>query len=211
MICPLCRNDSSTLYDQDNVRSYQRCDFCQLVFVPRDAIISPEEEKKRYDFHENSTTDAGYRDYLNTIVENILPYVADMKEGLDFGSGRSNLLQTLLEERGLTVDSYDLYYHPNETIWNKQYDFIVLSEVIEHVKDPREVMERLRLLLRPQGKIFVKTKPYPAEVQKFKNWFYKRDITHIQFFNQNAFEALAEVLKFCIPVMIGEDLFLFKE
>lgn len=211
MICPLCRNDSSTLFDQDNVRSYHRCDFCQLVFVPRDSIISPEEEKKRYDFHENSTADAGYRDYLNTIVENILPYVTNMKEGLDFGSGRSNLLQSLLEERGLSVDSYDLYYHPDETIWNKQYDFIILSEVIEHVKEPREVMENLRLLLRPQGKIFVKTKPYPADPIKFKNWFYKRDITHIQFFNQNAFEALAEVLNFCIPVMIGEDLFLFKE
>lgn len=210
MNCPLCQHSSSTLFDQDKNRSYHNCDLCRLVFVPRTSLVTPSEEKKRYDSHQNLETDPGYRAYLHSIMNEMRPFLDERMKGLDFGCGRTRLLETILEEAGHEVDSFDLYYHPDENIWNSKYDFIVLSEVIEHLAGPREVMERLSGLLNPGGKMFVKTKECPEEVQEFKNWFYKRDITHVQFFNQTSFRVLSSIMGLRGPEKIGEDLFLFK-
>ncbi|WP_408097641.1 class I SAM-dependent methyltransferase [Peredibacter sp. HCB2-198] len=210
MTCPLCQHQSSTIFDQDKLRSYYLCDQCGLVFVPRESLISSSEEKKRYDSHQNSDQDPGYHNYLLKISQEILPHLLSSGRGLDFGCGATKMLGSMFEKAGFEVDSFDLYYHPDQTIWQKKYDFIILSEVIEHLNSPREVMINLRGLLNPSGHIFVKTKTYPAPPE-FKNWFYKRDITHVQFFNQSSFEYLAQLVHLTGPMKIGEDLFLFKE
>ncbi|WPU64659.1 class I SAM-dependent methyltransferase [Peredibacter starrii] len=210
MTCPLCQHQSSTIFDQDKIRSYYLCGNCELVFVPREALISPTEEKKRYDSHQNSDQDPGYHHYLQNISQEVLPHLLKSERGLDFGCGATKILGSFFEQRGHSVDSFDLYYHPDQSIWDKKYDFIILSEVIEHLGEPETVMKRLSSILNPAGKIFIKTKMYPQKSQ-FPNWFYKRDITHVQFFNQKSFEFLAQLMKMTGPEKIGDDLFLFKE
>lgn len=211
MICPLCGSRKESEFDRDKNRSYHLCSQCTLVYVPREFIISPQEEKERYDSHENSGEDSGYVSYLKTISDAMTPHLQRGSQGLDFGCGRTTVLSELLEKNDFKVDAYDLYFFPREEVWGKKYDFIVLSEVIEHLATPYETMKRLSSLLNSTGVIFVKTKLYPKNPLDFKNWFYKRDKTHVQFFSDESFSFLAKELSLNSCEKIGEDLFLFKK
>lgn len=194
-MCPLC-GSSSELYHQDKQRSYQQCESCELVFVPRSELVTSEAEKSRYDAHE---TDNYYQTYLSTIAAAIMPHRKTHEHGLDFGCGKTTALGDIIGN----VESYDLFYRPDQSLLTKKYDFIILSEVIEHLRDPKQTMDELKKLA---PKFFIKTKLLP-EKSKFADWFYKRDVTHIQFFNESSFNALG----FREWKKIGEDIYLFTE
>lgn len=204
--CPLCLDHNTQEYSRDKFRSYFQCTHCELIFVPRSQLISPADEHARYQHHENAADDVYYQKYLQQIRDQILPTLKPSQRGLDFGCGGTELLGELFQSKNFEVDSYDLYFFPREEIWNKKYHFIILSEVIEHLRDPLTEMQKLTQLLLPQGKIFIKTKLHPGDKSLFDNWFYKRDNTHVQFFNQTSLKELAKQLKMEGPIMLGEDL-----
>lgn len=210
MPCPLCFGHKDELFDQDKARRYFKCNDCGLVYVPREELVSPELEKKRYDSHQNSENDPGYRNYLKQIAESILPFLNEGELGLDFGCGRSKLMEEILKESGFQINSFDLYYHAQEELLQEKYHFLILSEVIEHLRDPREIMLKLKELLHPGGRIFIKTKWYPYDPQDFSQWFYKRDITHVQFFNESSFKELGCLLEMENIQNLGEDFYLFR-
>jgi hypothetical protein len=186
MTCPLCLGSEQSLYDQDKFRNYFLCHQCELVFVPRESLISLNEENKRYQSHQNNQNDKSYENYLTQIAELTFPYLEKPCRGLDFGCGETNLMSLIYQKANIQMDSYDIFFHLNEDIWKKKYHFILLSEVIEHLRDPREVMNQLMKMLEDDGQIFIKTKFYPFLKSDFTDWFYKRDKTHIQFFNHQA-------------------------
>lgn len=206
MICPLCFAPESEIFDQDKIRSYLKCTTCDLVFVPRDSLISPSAEKERYEAHENEENES-YTNYLKKTVNAIKPHLRSSAKGLDFGCGRTKILENLFKENGFTVDSYDLFFHPDVELLSKQFDFIILSEVIEHLRDPQDIMLRLKKNLHDGGQFFIKTKLRPDSSAEFSKWFYKRDSTHVQFFNEKSFKTLTAILGMKTVEMIGEDLF----
>jgi hypothetical protein len=205
--CPLCLNSETENYSKDPSRSYYLCPFCQLVFVARDELISFDKELERYQAHENDPSDDGYSKYLEKIVTDIHPHLKPSGQGLDFGCGRTTLLADHLKHLGYEMDSYDTYFLKDELIWDKTYDFIILSEVIEHLRMPRQDMRQLGRHLNPQGKIFIKTKFMRETKAEFDNWFYKRDSTHIQFFNPGSMEYLKNFLGLTNFKTIGTDLY----
>jgi SAM-dependent methyltransferase len=200
--CPACHHHLAHEFSRDLLRSYLECESCSLVYVPRDLLVSGADEKKRYEAHENNECDPKYRSYLMNLVELIVPDLKLGDQGLDFGSGKSTLLSSLFKEHGFQVNSYDLYFHPSSEMLEEKYDFIILSEVIEHLRDPLQCMNQLKSLLKPSGKFFIKTKFCPADKASFDNWFYKRDITHVQFFNDSSFEKLLGPF-----TKLGEDVY----
>jgi hypothetical protein len=143
------------------------------------------------------------------MVDQIIPELQKQQVGLDFGCGRTDLLAQLFWEKNFLVDSFDLYFLPDEKIWTKKYHFIILSEVIEHLRDPILELGKLRKMLLPDGKIFIKTKLHPGEKSLFDNWFYKRDSTHVQFFNSKSLSELGRKIRMNGPQQKSEDLALF--
>ena len=208
--CPICSDCNTQEYSQDKFRKYLICSHCELIFVPRNQLITPEAEKHRYDSHQNDENDPHYKNYLMQMMNQIIPELEEQEIGLDFGCGRTDLLAQLFRDNYFDVDSFDLYFLPDEKIWEKKYDFIILSEVIEHLRDPLSELEKLRKMLLPGGKIFIKTKLHPGEKNLFDNWFYKRDSTHIQFFNSNSLRELGRKIKMSGPEIKSEDLAFFK-
>ena len=108
-------------------------------------------------------------------------------------------MSQIFDENGLNCDSYDPFYFPDVSIWKKSYEFLVMNEVIEHLSDPAGTISKLRTILT--GPIFIRTKFYPETEKEFANWFYKRDATHVQFFNLKSLSQLGTVK------VIGEDLY----
>jgi hypothetical protein len=192
--CPLCKKNNSYIYTTGENRTYLHCNSCDLVYVPHHQLVSKEEEKAKYDNHQNSPQDEGYRNFLNRLLNPLSTHLQPDDKGLDFGSGPGPTLNTLMKERGFDMDIYDFFYHDDKRIFNNSYDFITSTEVIEHLHNPYEEIDRLWNMLEYGGVLGIMTAFRPNK-EKFQNWYYKRDLTHICFFTQNTFHWLANNLK----------------
>ena len=99
----------------------------------------------------------------------------------------------MLEEEGHQVDLYDKYYVKDQSVFNKEFDFITLTEVIEHLSDPLFELERLTSILKPGGIIAIMTQTLSQGID-FEAWYYKNDPSHIGFYNQKSLQILADHL-----------------
>jgi hypothetical protein len=90
---------------------------------------------------------------------------------------------------------------------NKDYDFILMIEVIEHLRDPYGDLSNLKSRLRKGGKMFIKTQLMHPQ-RDFSSWPYQRDPTHVQFFSQKTFDYWKKVNHFSEMTLLNEDLIL---
>lgn len=209
MICPLCKSISTVEFFVDKRRTYQLCKHCELVYVPDEYILDSILEKAEYDKHENLADDPGYRRFLNRCLEPVLQRVSETASGLDFGCGPGPTLSLMADERGYCMQNYDPFYATDNSLLNASYDFITLTEVIEHIREPRETLALLDNMLRPEGYIAIMTKRR-AEPERFKNWHYKNDPTHIRFYSIASFEWVARCYNWQLTV-VDTDVVLFHK
>lgn len=189
--CPLC-NHATTLFRRDTRREYHQCPQCALLHVPPEFFLSLEDERIRYDQHDNNSDDPGYRQHLSALVIPLTCILKPGSRGLDFGSGPGPTLHQMLEEFGHHVDLYDPFYAPQPHVWNATYDFIVASETIEHLRDPQWELTRLWAHVAPGGHLGLMTQ-FLVEPQDFDHWYYKNDLTHIVFYSPRTFTWLAQI------------------
>ena len=180
--CPLCGASGPTFYHRDRIRSYWRCRSCALVFVPPAALVDAVTEKARYDQHQNDPADPRYRQFLAHLTDPLIARVPRGAVGLDFGSGPGPALGGMLTEAGLRVHLYDVFYAPDPAVWHRRYDFITLSEVIEHLHHPRIELNRLFSVLAPGGYLATMTR-WVDQDGSFTRSRYIRDPTHVCFYS----------------------------
>jgi hypothetical protein len=166
------------------------CPTCHLVFVPPEQYLSSQEEKAQYDLHQNSPHDQGYRQFLSRLFLPMQKRVAPRSRGLDFGSGPGPTLSVMFEEIGHPMAIYDHFYAQDLSVFERQYDFITATEVLEHIQDPERELNRLWELLKPDGNLGIMTKLAPSR-ESFPDWHYKNDPTHVCFYPRSTFEWLA--------------------
>ncbi|WP_226662240.1 class I SAM-dependent methyltransferase [Microbulbifer aggregans] len=206
--CPLCHGVAQP-YHQDKFRSYNQCANCALVFVPSHFWLSADEEKSYYDLHENSESDAGYRQFLNRCAAPLLGALPPRSVGLDFGCGPAPLLAQMLSDAGHSVSIYDHFYFNDHNVLERQYDFVVSTEVVEHLSQPWVELERLWSLIKPGGLLALMTKMVISH-ERFANWHYIRDPTHIIFFSEPTFHWLADALGAEVEFVAPDVIFLRK-
>lgn len=188
--CPLCKTKKVSDFFHDKRRDYILCQVCSLVFVPPWQFVSAEAEKNRYDLHQNSPADRGYRSFLSRIFVPLQKSLTPGSCGLDFGSGPEPTLSVMFEEAGHEMTIFDYFYKQIPSVFEKQYDFITATEVIEHLHNPKEELERLWACLKEGGRLGLMTKLVPGP-NAFSEWHYKNDLTHVCFFSQATFKWLA--------------------
>ncbi len=188
--CPLCTSETAITIHSDKDREYLQCQTCQLLFVPTKYFLSLEQEKARYDTHQNSPNDPRYRAFLNRLFIPLEKRLAPASRGLDFGSGPGPTLSVMFEEAGHPMAIYDHFYAPTTEVLGTEYDFITATEVIEHLHHPRQELDRLWTILKPGGVLGIMTQLAPNH-DAFAQWYYTRDPTHVCFFRRATFEWLA--------------------
>lgn len=188
--CCLCASSSSEPYHADARRPYLYCPQCHLVFVPASHHLSLKAEKSEYLKHENHPQDLGYRRFLNRVCAPLLSRIRPNSTGLDFGCGPGPTLSVMLEEHGHQVALYDPFFSPDPGVLQNGYDFITATEVVEHLRTPRQSLDLLWDCLHPGGWLALQTKRV-RDIQSFKTWHYIQDPTHIAFFDARTFEWLA--------------------
>ena len=189
--CPLCGTQEPVFFHQDRQREYWQCPGCQLVFVPPRNFLSSEEELACYQLHQNSPDDTGYRTFLGRLATPLIRRLTPGDSGLDFGSGPGPTLSVMLTEGGFPTSIYDPFFAPDDRVWNRSYDFVTATEVVEHLHHPRRELERLWSVLAPGGWLGIMTKRV-RDATAFATWHYKNDPTHVIFFAETTFVWLAD-------------------
>lgn len=191
MQCPLCFDSNTVFYHQDNKRTYIQCQCCKLVFVSPEFLPSTGAEKSEYDKHENSFEDDGYRTFLSKLLTPLSIYIKPGSSALDFGCGPAPVLAELLKEKGLEVSIYDPFYADNIEILEQSFDVITCTEAIEHFHQPAKEWSLFNSMLKPNGILAIMTKRVLSK-ERFKQWHYKNDPTHVSFFSEATFNYLAQ-------------------
>ncbi|MFO7951376.1 MAG: class I SAM-dependent methyltransferase [Bacillota bacterium] len=193
--CPLC-GAIADYFSTFREISYYRCNYCKSVFMDPADHLNFEDEKLRYDQHNNDVNDAGYRKFAKPIVDKIKEDYDHDHAGLDYGAGPGPVAAVLLEEEGFRkIERYDPFYWPDKKALQKKYDFIICCEVIEHLRFPSENFSLLRSLLLPGGSLYCMTVLYDDSLD-FEQWYYKNDPTHVFFYHRKALEWIKEKYNF---------------
>ncbi len=207
-VCPLCHTGSAHLFHRDARRSYLLCHNCGLVFVPPSERLSFEEERVRYDTHNNDPLEPRYRAFVGRLIPPLIKGLPRGSRGLDFGSGPGSqggsALSLQLVERGFPTSVYDPLYAPNREVLTQKYDFVALTEVLEHLHHPLTVLQEVRTLLHSGGRIGVMTKRVTSP-EAFRRWHYIRDPTHVCFFSEPPFRYCAQQLSMALQ-LVGSDM-----
>lgn len=212
--CPLCHGEQGREIYRDRPelrhhRAYYRCDRCNLIFVLPSSFLSFQAEKAEYDLHQNHSQDLGYRRFLSRLAKPLLDRLAPASRGLDFGSGPGPTLSVMLTEAGHTVALYDPFYAVDAAVFECQYDFISATEVVEHLRQPQQELDRLWSCLKPSGTFGLMTK-LSRDDAAFARWHYKSDRTHICFFSVLTFEWLAARWQAELTIL-GQDVILLHK
>lgn len=194
MNCRLCNSGHCKKFFSDERRSYYYChQVCGLIFVPAEGHVTVEEEKKRYNLHKNSPTHEGYLRFLNELVSVVVGQTPVSGRILDYGSGPDAVLTGLLRKRGYDCTAYDPLYAIGTDALSKKYDAVILCEVVEHFRDMKEEIANINKVLTADAVVMIRTQLYPS-VEDFGGWWYKNDITHINFFGSSTINTLAHML-----------------
>lgn len=198
--CRLCNSKKTDAFITDKgtkrEKLYHHCRECDFIFADERFILSPDEEEKRYVHHNNTIENEGYvMMFKNFIKTAIADEFLTAEKILDFGCGPSPVFAEIMRQNGKTVDIFDPFYHKNDDIFNKAYDLITSTEVFEHVKYPLVSFQSLYKLIKTGGTLAIMTK-FHSGIQDFENWWYRRDVTHISFFNTKTVQKVAELTNF---------------
>ncbi|QEN06095.1 methyltransferase domain-containing protein [Thiospirochaeta perfilievii] len=210
-ICPLCNSLEVKFYLKDKKREYLICNSCELIYVPKSYHLTSVEERSRYVKHDNSIDDPSYLNFLSRIVGPLLSNITniDSSEGLDFGCGPGPVLKKILEKSNLVLEEYDLYFKNDKELLKRNWDFIVSTEVVEHLIKPGEVLIDLWKIINEKGFLAIMTRLYDG-VENFNAWYYKGDPTHICFFSKNTFNYLAQLFN-CEIQFFDKDIIILKK
>ena len=209
LCCPLCSSQDVNGYHQDSRRNYFQCHVCQLVFVDPQQRLNAEQEKSEYDLHQNNSADQGYRQFLNRLYQPMLRQLPSCANGLDFGCGPGPTLSLMFEEAGHTMAIYDPFYFNDKAVLTVPYDFITATEVMEHVYQPKQILEQLWQCLKPGAVLGLMTK-LVTDQDGFSRWHYKNDLTHVCFYSEKTFTFLASALQAELSI-IGNDVIILRK
>ncbi|MDD3342049.1 MAG: class I SAM-dependent methyltransferase [Sulfurospirillaceae bacterium] len=194
MFCPICKQPTTLFFHESLHKRFTYCGYCENISLEKTFLLTKQEEKEKYDQHQNSLENLGYV----AMFEGFLDFfwgelTCQHFLGLDFGSGPTPVLSELMRRRGASVDCYDKFYQPNPIYTNKLYDFITSTEVFEHLENPLETLRLLSSHLKPNGLIAIMTLFHHNDKEHFKKWWYPRDLTHITFYTPKTLEIMGEM------------------
>jgi 2-polyprenyl-3-methyl-5-hydroxy-6-metoxy-1,4-benzoquinol methylase len=215
--CPLCSSSERKSKYQVQGFTIADCVQCGLAYVsPRLTEAALREEY-------NTQRASGTPYYLSTFREDVTTCDRRMAlverfrgagDLLDLGCGPGTLLKAADTRgwKGVGVDlndtsaayarSHGLQVHtgrfPHPELEGHTFDAVVMSDFIEHVPDPLDVLVRVRELLRPGGVTFLSTPDAGSLVARLmgRRWLHMKPREHLTYFNRATLRRLLETAGF---------------
>lgn len=209
--CLICGGDTHTLKDKQMPFLYHVCQDCNFIFKDEASRISKQEESSQYDRHENTMESTGYVNIFKNLIHDYITPLNITGNVLEFGSGPGPVFYQLLKEEGYQTSHYDPFYNPDETYKDKQFQLITSTEVVEHFFDPMKEFKHLSSLLIPNGYLLIMTQLRTLDLDRFLNWWYRRDLTHVSFYHVDTFEYIAKECGLELMKHNDKNIILFKK
>lgn len=206
MICTLC--DSKLTKKKDYY--YYECDNCKAIVKDKAHYLSANQEKERYESHNNNVNDIGYQNFTSPITNYVINEFSSKQKGLDFGCGTGPVISSMLHKQNYNIVQYDPYFAPNKDALKKTYDYIVSCEVFEHFYNPKEEINKLISLLNNNGVLLIMTLLYNNQID-FNSWFYRKDPTHVFIYRKETIEYIAQKHKLKIVKLTNRFIVLKKK
>lgn len=197
------------MFYQDPPCSYVHCSSCNLIFTTPDSHLTPQQERTRYEMHDNTESNTGYVKFLETVAETAISVTPPDGSILDFGCGKNAVLEKTLIKLGWQCDSWDPLFNYRIDFSDKHYDTIILCEVVEHLRELQTEMNLVKELLKPHTNVIIRTQLYNS-LESFPQWWYRQDSTHINFFSNSTLSFLATVLGRNCTGTDYKDIFIFN-
>lgn len=207
--CTLCGSKEILPVDPSrDSRSYYHCRNCHLIFVDRRYHLPKETERSRYTLHQNGVHNEGYVAFLQRVIQPCLPFLTPQMRGLDYGCGPAPTLSKVLADRHLVCYDYDPLFgftHPHQ-----EYDFIFATECFEHFFLPGKEFANIDGLLTSKGYLAIMTEQWETPAQ-FREWYYKRDPTHVSFFHRKTFSYICANFGYQIKYAEGNRIIILQK
>jgi hypothetical protein len=191
IICPLCSSAPAESYRTIQNRKLFSCPDCSLLYAHPSELLSPANEKKRYEFHRNSPADKAYCDFLGRLVEPLAQILSEGCTGLDYGCGPGPTLSHLMKSMGFSVADYDPFFYPHDELLKHKYDFITCTEVFEHFFSAGTELKKILGMLKTNGVLAVMTEII-SDTTDISDWHYLREPSHVCFFHSETMEWIAD-------------------
>ncbi len=205
MICTLC--DSKLTNKKDEY--YYECDTCKAIVKDKTYYLPADQEKTRYEAHNNDINDVRYQKFTSPITNYVIKEFSPKHKGLDFGSGTGPVISSMLLKEGYNIVQYDPFFAPNKNVLKNTYDYIVSCEVFEHFYNPKTEIDKLIRLLNNNGALLIMTMLYNDYID-FNSWFYRKDPTHVFIYRKETIEYIAHRNKLEIIVLTNRFIALRK-
>ena len=161
-------------------------------------------------------------EYNNLINLEVYKHIIENSECLDVGCWNGNLGYKLIKDKNCVVDGIDInkegllkakqrgYRHTyninfNNDKWsissiNKNYDYIIFSDVLEHLIDPSRTLLNLKTKLKSNGRAVISIPNSVFMLQRIEyllgkftyNVGFSPDYTHVRFFTKKSIISLVE-------------------
>jgi len=187
MICTLC--NAILIHKKDTY--YYDCTTCKAIVKDEKYYLPADEEKARYKAHNNDVNDTRYQHFTSPITNYIIEKFSPMHKGLDFGSGTGPVISSMLLKKAYDIVQYDPFFAPNQAVLTNTYDYIVSCEVFEHFYNPKQEIDRLVSLLKPNGVLLIMTLIYNNEID-FNSWHYRKE--NQQYLDRNPLRNLNKIV-----------------
>jgi len=186
-----------------------KCGDCGFIFADGEEI---DELTSLYE----ALSDPGYQDTQDTrllqmrwLLDESHKSRPEAKTLLDIGAGTGLLVREArsrdydaigiepsrdLVDYAASANGIDLLQgiFPHPGVDGRRFDIILLVDVIEHVADPRALLEEIRAALNPGGLLVVVTPDVSSIAARLlrKRWWHFR-LAHVGFFDRKSFERAA--------------------
>ncbi|HOY10079.1 MAG TPA: class I SAM-dependent methyltransferase [Candidatus Omnitrophota bacterium] len=212
--CPLCHAENIKESFEKNLIFYYRCPSCRFLFSGQDQ--NPNLENTAIEHYEPA-----YVRYLEDSPEDeinfskTLAWIEQFKplnglRVLDVGTGTGKFVRYL---RRNSVDAFglepsvalfnrylarepfffltDLQGLPSATSPELKYDAVIISDVIEHVRDPHPFFSGLDRVLKPGAVVYICTPNAGSSLARLcgKNWHYINKY-HFSFFSRETLQGI---------------------
>lgn len=208
-ICPVCRAPGCNYFMHVNARDYWRCQQCEATFLDPAQLPSRAVEHDQYRLHRNEVHDAGYRKFLARLAAPLLERLLPGQSGLDFGCGPGPALAEMLTEAGHRTAVYDPLFFDNPKVLDERYDFVTCTEVAEHFHQPHKEFACFDRMLKPGGWLAIMT-TFQTDDAAFAGWHYRRDPTHVVFYREATFRAIARQYEWHCEIPCKDVVLLYK-
>lgn len=174
--------------------SFFHCTGCDIIFIHPMAFdrLSEIYPPNYYSFHASDADSAALRikKFLDDMIfKSITRHIpGDNLSALDIGGGNGWLLDALKRadsrvtktavididggaKSAALAKGHDFHLTPVESFETEQkYDLILMLNLLEHVPNPVELLEKVRGLLKPGGRIWIKTPNFDSlDARLFRN------------------------------------------